>query len=221
MDYSTLYDLIKYLEKGTKMHIGVLFFGNYGNEKLILPFPHQIHVGKVCDYFKNTPEGFKRCYACRSCAIKRAISTRTPFGGFCVNGVYEYTHPVIHGDDVAAMIYIGNIALTERGKARLSDNLGEHKELINTLELSTTSADCRAIATLIESYVRLIFEACGYKSGNADFDPRIENVKKYVEESLEFLADDELLEVTPESLRLRKRILNTELRKKADAKKMN
>ena len=32
---------------------------------------------------------------------------------------------------------------------------------------------------------------------------------------VEFLADDELLEVTPENLRLRKRILNHEIRMKA------
>ncbi len=39
-----------------------------------------------------------------------------------------------------------------------------------------------------------------------------------LEASLEFLADDELLEVTPENLRLRKRILNNQLRAKANAK---
>ncbi len=39
-----------------------------------------------------------------------------------------------------------------------------------------------------------------------------------LEACLEFLADDELLEVTPKSLRLRKRILNTELRLKAKSK---
>ena len=36
-----------------------------------------------------------------------------------------------------------------------------------------------------------------------------------LEESLEFIADDELLEVTPKSLRIRKRILDSELRAKA------
>ena len=36
-----------------------------------------------------------------------------------------------------------------------------------------------------------------------------------LEQCLEFLADDELLEVTPKSLRLRKRILNHEQRMKA------
>ena len=39
-----------------------------------------------------------------------------------------------------------------------------------------------------------------------------------LEECLEFIDDDELLEVTPKSLRMRKRILETELRKKAAAK---
>ena len=39
-----------------------------------------------------------------------------------------------------------------------------------------------------------------------------------LEECLEFIDDDELLEVTPEHLRMRKRILDTELRKKAAAR---
>ena len=39
--------------------------------------------------------------------------------------------------------------------------------------------------------------------------------KKSLEECLEFIADDELLEVTPKSLRIRKRILDSELRAKA------
>ena len=39
--------------------------------------------------------------------------------------------------------------------------------------------------------------------------------KLSLEQCLEFLADDELLEVTPENLRLRKRILNHEIRMKA------
>ena len=37
-----------------------------------------------------------------------------------------------------------------------------------------------------------------------------------LEEAIEFLNDDEYCEVTPESIRLRKKILNTNERKKAD-----
>ena len=39
-----------------------------------------------------------------------------------------------------------------------------------------------------------------------------------LEQSLEFINDDELVEVTPTNIRLRKKILNTELRAKARAK---
>ena len=35
-----------------------------------------------------------------------------------------------------------------------------------------------------------------------------------LEEAIEFIADDELIEVTPKSIRLRKKILNTEQRMK-------
>ena len=40
-----------------------------------------------------------------------------------------------------------------------------------------------------------------------------------LEQCMEFLADDELLEVTPENLRLRKRILNHEKRLKSEHRK--
>ncbi len=40
-----------------------------------------------------------------------------------------------------------------------------------------------------------------------------------LEKSLEFMKDDELLEVTPKNIRLRKRILNNQLRLKAESKK--
>ena len=39
-----------------------------------------------------------------------------------------------------------------------------------------------------------------------------------LEQSLEFIKDDELVEVTPESIRLRKRVLSKELRMKAASK---
>ena len=40
-----------------------------------------------------------------------------------------------------------------------------------------------------------------------------------LEECLEFIDDDELLEVTPKNLRMRKRVLDTEARKKLDARR--
>ena len=40
-----------------------------------------------------------------------------------------------------------------------------------------------------------------------------------LEKAIEFIQDDELVEVTPENFRMRKKILNTEERKKFDARK--
>ena len=40
-----------------------------------------------------------------------------------------------------------------------------------------------------------------------------------LEQSIEFISEDELIEVTPKTIRLRKKILNTELRLKEEAKK--
>lgn len=54
------------------------------------------------------------------------------------------------------------------------------------------------------------------RASGSDDALRLIPIKKLsLEECLEFIADDELLEVTPKNLRLRKRILNHELRMKA------
>ena len=42
-----------------------------------------------------------------------------------------------------------------------------------------------------------------------------------LEKALDYINIDELVEVTPKTFRLRKKILNTELRKKEDAKRLN
>ena len=57
------------------------------------------------------------------------------------------------------------------------------------------------------------------RAAGSDDAMRLNSPKKMsLEECLEFLGDDELLEVTPLSLRVRKRILDSELRAKARAK---
>ena len=57
------------------------------------------------------------------------------------------------------------------------------------------------------------------RSAGADEALRLVPPKIFsLEQAIEFIADDELIEVTPKSLRLRKKILNTELRLKAQAK---
>lgn len=58
------------------------------------------------------------------------------------------------------------------------------------------------------------------RSSGADEALRLVPHKVFsLEQAIEFIAEDELMEVTPHHLRLRKRILNTELRLKEDAKR--
>ena len=57
------------------------------------------------------------------------------------------------------------------------------------------------------------------RSSSSDDALRLITPKKMsLEECLEFIGDDELLEVTPKNIRIRKRILDSELRAKANAK---
>lgn len=60
------------------------------------------------------------------------------------------------------------------------------------------------------------------RSSSSDEALRLITPKKMsLEEALEFIGDDELLEITPINVRVRKRILNGELRAKARAKAKN
>ncbi|NLC84797.1 MAG: translational GTPase TypA, partial [Ruminococcaceae bacterium] len=51
-------------------------------------------------------------------------------------------------------------------------------------------------------------------SGSDDSLRLVPPLQYSLEQYLEFVADDELIEVTPKNIRLRKRILNTEMRAK-------
>ncbi len=56
-------------------------------------------------------------------------------------------------------------------------------------------------------------------SGSDDALRLVPPKRMSLEESLEFIGEDELLEITPENIRIRKRILNNALRMKANSKK--
>ena len=59
-------------------------------------------------------------------------------------------------------------------------------------------------------------------SASAEEALKITGVKvPTLKEALEFIDDDELVEITPKSIRMRKRILNTEMRKKLESRKKN
>ena len=183
MVYKTLDEMISFIEYGTNLHIGVLFYGNHGNEMCNLPHSRHIHHSPLCDEFKErSKKEYTRCFTCRNLALKKAISNKCGFGGICINGIYEYTHPVIIDGEVACIIYVGNI-FDEDNKEKLLNRLGEKSDLINSLEKGLTKKDIEIICDLIEGHIITLLEIFPDKS---DSNPLVENIKNYIIDNLEY-----------------------------------
>jgi AraC-like DNA-binding protein len=179
MNYATLNDLLQCLTYGTHLHVGVLFFGKYGNASLSLPHEQTIHAAPVCEALKTREGGYRRCFYCRNAAIAHACDAKHPFGGLCINGVYEYTHPVLDGDEMICIVYIGNILADGKGAQKLSRRLGERRALLETMEHGYTEDQCRMLAHTVESYIRMLLLHPPAEK-KAPFNPIIENIKTYV-----------------------------------------
>lgn len=180
-----LYDLIRYLQNGTHLHIGVSFFGSFGNEKCRLPHAHTIHSSPVCSELKQDNGGFRRCFRCRNMALRKALETKLPFGGLCTGGVFEYTHPVLVDGEVAAVIFIGNILVGGEKNERLLSRLGERQSLLSTMEDRLAEEDAAAMAEILDAYIRLLLKE-GADALSVKKNSLIGNVKSYIRESLEF-----------------------------------
>ena len=189
MEYNNLYDLISALSYGTNLHIGVLFFGHYGNEKLSIPYKNTIHTSKICELVKNMPGCFPKCYRCRNLAIEKALLTKKPFGGVCINGIYEYTRPVIENGNTICIIFIGNMFSEGRGEKLLQKYLIYDPTLIDSMEKNFSYQQCELLGSLIESYIRILLQTYPTSDTHSNFEPLIENLKRYMEEHLEYDID--------------------------------
>ena len=184
---SPLYELIRQIEYGTQLHIGVLFFQNYGNAACELPRHHVIHESPLCDTFKTARRNsFFRCVRCRNLALDKALTQKQPFGGVCVNGIYEYTHPIVIDNKVAAVIFIGNILDRERGLPKLCERVRD-ATYIDTLEADFSPEQCRSVAETVDRYIRFLLEA--FPDETPAEKPLIKNIKRYVADNLAFGVD--------------------------------
>ena len=181
MEPRGLYDFIKYLEHGTHLHVGVLFFGRFGNEHCRMPYDHTIHSKPVCTILKLGGAGFRRCFRCRNLALQKALEEKEPFGGFCPCGVYEYTYPVRIGTEVAAVIFIGNLCVDEASEQKLRRRLGKEAHLLHTMEHTLTPADLTVIAELVAERIRYLL-SLPPTTLDEKKEPLIENVKSYIRE---------------------------------------
>jgi len=195
--YSPLMDLISCLCYGTKLHIGVLMLGNYGNEKLRVHDDHKMHKGHVCDIFKSYPNGLTKCMRCRQAALSKALHYKKPFAGFCINGVYEYTRPLLENDEVFCIIYIGNIYLENDRPKNLITRLEHHHtpvaEIIATMEVDYTYERCTKLADVLESYIRILLKEPPTEANGNEYFPIIENIKNYITSNLAYNITPDML----------------------------
>lgn len=156
-DYSSLQSLVDGLERGNRFHICIVFFSRHTGKKLMVSRRTAIHANPVCDAAKLRPHGMARCLRCRGLMFQKARRIQQPFGGYCINGVYEYCHPVFLEDRLYCVICIGNIL---RDRERLCDRIALASEdpLLDTMETDIDDAECERIAAIVESYIRMLLQ---------------------------------------------------------------
>ena len=176
MDYSSLHDLICAISQGTKLNIAVQSVNLPDCAKTRLPHLQTIHASPVCTHAKSLPGGFARCFQCRNAALQRAADTLKPFSGFCVNGVYEYCHPVVEDGQLLCVICIGNIY---RDNPRFPAG---QRSFVQTMETEISDDRCRAIGAVIESYLRMLWKE--YPRTASAGHPLKTVMRAFVEENL-------------------------------------
>ena len=101
--------LIDMLTRGRKLHISILDLNGILNTPTTkIAFKNVIHSKKFCDIAKSTEKGYRACLHCKNLANTKATTSKKAFCGHCLYGIYEVAMPVIVGDTVSAIVYVGN-----------------------------------------------------------------------------------------------------------------
>ena len=109
-----LQTLIDILMKQRKVHISFLdLTGVLDTPTTKVDFKHRLHSNAFCDVAKSTHLGRRICIRCKRLANKKAKRTKQPFGGYCSYGLYEVAFPVLIGESVVAVVYVGNAVIEQ------------------------------------------------------------------------------------------------------------
>lgn len=179
-NFSSVQDLIDMLEAGNRYHISIVFFNKYGNEKTRLRPEHVIHATPFCDAVKLMPRGLTRCLRCKQLTVERVFRTGKAFGGLCINGVYEYCHPVKIKDELCCILFIGNIVVDQEAFQK-KNRLDSGDPLLETMEYRMEEEDCRKIAEILDSYIRMLMAFCPATHRESGQDATITALKGYLD----------------------------------------
>jgi AraC-like DNA-binding protein len=157
--------IIDMLSKNRKLHISILdVSGILTSPATKIEFENVIHSKKFCDIAKSTRKGYRICLYCKKLANEKAIIHKKPFCGHCIYGLYEAAVPVIIGDSVSAIVYVGN-AVTDREMTsyRIEKTCRytkvDPKLLIrqtHECEYTDNSSELLGIAEMICDYIKMI-----------------------------------------------------------------
>lgn len=182
MDYvSTVQALIEALEFGNRFHISIEF--EYVHREMIKTLSvsrsHVIHATPFCDEVKER-KGLSPCLVCKGKAMDKVRKTGLPFGGLCVNGVYEFCYPVYFGGNLLCIIFLGNI-INDMDAFLEKSGLSADSPLIDTMEQNMSEEKCLQICAVLGSYIRMLSQDIGSISVGKRVNATIAAVESYVE----------------------------------------
>ena len=112
--------LIDELSQGRNFHISILdLSGILHTPSTKIKFKNVVHIKNFCNMAKSTPMGYRVCIHCKMLANSKAVQDKEPFCGHCLYGLYEIAKPVVIGDTVAAVVYVGNALIDEQKSKEL------------------------------------------------------------------------------------------------------
>jgi YesN/AraC family two-component response regulator len=180
MENSTLSNLIDCIEYGTKLHVSVYFNQRNGFAQLQLEHDKTIHSSNYCNVVKLLPNQFEKCFRCRNVAIKKAIFYKKAYGGYCINGIYEYLYPVIIRQKVFCVVCVGNV-YNESNIQQKTNN----KDLLVHTQKNVSQHDCHKIASTIAQFIINVVENTTETLDKND-NRLIESLKEYVNKNFTY-----------------------------------
>lgn len=176
---SPLQDLITMLEYGTNYHVSIEFFNRDLQHVFQLPHKRRIHSTPFCDEVKER-RGLADCLKCKGKAMDKARRSGKPFGGRCVNGVYEYCYPIFVKGGFIGIIFVGNIINDEQAFLEKS-GLSADSPLLDTMERQMDDETCLKICKVIASYILMLSENLPEINSGKRINATIAAVQSYVD----------------------------------------
>lgn len=150
---------------------------------------YKIHSKAFCDAAKQTPNGYRLCLFCKMRANRKTVEQRQMFSGYCPYGLYEVACPVEVYNDVLAIVYVGNLVLSEsESKKRIrtacrvtgvsADTLYRH--LLHGQSVRQTD-NYREMAGFIAAYIKKIYTEKNKMPHRTDLHWAVKAAAEYIQ----------------------------------------